>query len=147
MERKIRATLIVLLGLNAIAVVPHAMAELDDTNIQAEANSTIQDSAPQFGQSYGPVKNQTLWSISKRLVKNSGFSIQQGVDAIVAKNPEAFRGGNAHQIKKNVVLRLPTHEEMGMRPNANTPKPIATGSEYSEYDVHVVHAPSPSEED
>jgi FimV-like protein len=137
MERRIRTALIFLLGLNtSFAVVPYAIAQHSDTDVQEGATSTTQDTSPQFGQPYGPVKNQTLWSISKELVKNTEFSIQQGVDAIVAKNQGAFRSGNAHQIKKGVVLSLPKREEMGMRSDANA-KPMATGSEY---DVHVNHA-------
>jgi FimV-like protein len=139
MEHKLRTALIVLIGLNASFTIPHAVAHIGETYVQDEASHATQETSPQFGQSYRPAKNQTLWNISKRLVKNTKFSIQQGVDAIVAKNPQAFRSGNAHQIKKDVVLSLPTREEMGTHPTADT-KPIAS----SDYDVYVNHAPSPS---
>lgn len=140
MERKLRTALIVLLGLNAsFGVMQNATAAPANINVQSEATSITQDASPQFGQPYGPVHNQTLWSVSRKLVKNTEFSIQQGVDAIVAKNPQAFRNGNAHQIKKDAVLSLPTREEMGMHHSVANAKPIAT-EEYT--GVHVVHAPS-----
>jgi FimV-like protein len=150
MERKIQTALIVLLGLNTSFVVAHTASQAPDTYVQDAVASTTEDTSPHFGQSYRPVKNQTLWNISKNLVRNTEFSIQQGVNAIVAKNPQAFRNGNAHQIKKDVVLSLPTHEEMGMHSDANPkPKsqPIAARAERSEYDVYVNHAPLPSEEE
>ncbi len=120
MERKIRAGLIILLGLNVSFVVAHEDAsQSNETYVQEAVVSEAHEPLPQFGQPYGPVHNQTLWDISKKLVKHTEFSIQQGVDAIAEKNPQAFLRGKDHQIKKNAILNLPTHEEMALLSSAS----------------------------
>ncbi len=65
-----------------------------------------------FGGQYGPVYHETLWSIAKKLVAKSPFTVHQGVAAIVEKNPQAFKNGNMHQMIQGVVLNLPTEEEL-----------------------------------
>lgn len=65
-----------------------------------------------FGASYGPVYNETLWSIAKRLVKGTSYSVYQGVMAITEKNRDAFLQGNINTMRQGAVLQLPTQEEM-----------------------------------
>ncbi len=70
---------------------------------------TVASNTVRFGEQYGPVQNETLWSIARKLVKNTNYSIHQGVSAIKAKNPEAFQH---EQLKNGVLLNLPTEQEM-----------------------------------
>ena len=81
-------------------------------NVTPETTSTTQTlvSNPiRFGEQYGPVHNETLWSIARKLVKNTNYSIHQGVNAIKAKNPQAF---HHEQLKNGALLNLPTEQEM-----------------------------------
>ena len=81
-------------------------------NVTPETTSTPQTMASnpiRFGEQYGPVQNETLWSIARKLVKNTNYSIHQGVNAIKAKNPQAF---HHEQLKNGVLLNLPTEQEM-----------------------------------
>ncbi len=56
---------------------------------------------------YGPVKvDDTLWSIAKRLRKDSGVSIKQMMIALFRANPEAFLDNNINKLRKGAVLRL-----------------------------------------
>lgn len=65
-----------------------------------------------MGRYYGPIGEETLWSIAKKLVEGSSYSVQQAIDAIAQKNPQAFRHNNVHQMIRGAVLALPTAEEM-----------------------------------
>lgn len=68
-----------------------------------------------FGKQYGPVYNETLWSIAKKLVAKSPYTIHGGVTAIVQKNPQAFKNGNINQMIQGVVLDLPTQAELSLQ--------------------------------
>lgn len=109
-----------LVGAQGLGMAPEQAAGLAQDRLQAGMRSELEQEqlqaatqthqhTPHFGEQYGPVQNETLWRISMKLVKNSGFSIQQGIEAITAKNQHAFRNG---RMKKDVVLNLPTQEEM-----------------------------------
>ncbi len=81
-------------------------------SVTSETTSTTQTVATnsvKFGEQYGPVNNETLWSIARKLVKNTNYSIHQGVNAIKTKNPQAF---HHEQLKNGVLLNLPTEQEM-----------------------------------
>ncbi len=71
------------------------------------------------GANYGPVYNETLWSIATKLVENTPFSINQGVAAIAHKNPEAFKDGNINVMQEGAVLKLPTTTEINHFSEAN----------------------------
>lgn len=73
---------------------------------------TQENSDVVLGGTYGPVYEETLWSIAKKLVKPTAYSIYQGVMAIAYKNPNAFVQGNIHSIKKGTILKLPNQEEI-----------------------------------
>lgn len=64
------------------------------------------------GGHYGPIFDETLWSIAKRLVENTPFSVYQGVAAIADKNPGAFRYGNINCFSEGTVLELPSVDEL-----------------------------------
>lgn len=64
------------------------------------------------GMHYGPIHEQTLWGIARRLVNNTDLTIYQGVVAIAKKNPHAFKQGNIHNLIQGVDLELPTLQEI-----------------------------------
>ncbi|MBS0287101.1 MAG: LbtU family siderophore porin [Proteobacteria bacterium] len=113
MDRKLRTGLLILLGIQANVTFADNAAQASKVLPEAaQATVGTQEGGPQFGQTYGPIQNQTLWSIARKLVKNTEFSIHQGVAAIRANNPQAFSNPNNHQIKANAVLTMPTRDQM-----------------------------------
>jgi FimV-like protein len=84
------------------------------TKIQKQETGTFKQGkgALLYGSKYGPVFDETLWSIAKKLVENSDFTVQQGVVAIADKNMQAFYQGNINYIKQGSVLNLPTEQEL-----------------------------------
>lgn len=64
------------------------------------------------GTTYGPVQDETLWSIAKRMVEGTPFSIHQGVMAIAQKNPQAFNRNNINSLSEGALLHLPQLDEM-----------------------------------
>lgn len=65
-----------------------------------------------FGARYTPSESDTLWSIAKKLVENTSFTVYQGVATIARKNPHAFKDGNIHSLSEGITLQLPTKAEI-----------------------------------
>lgn len=62
---------------------------------------------------YGPVARQeTLWSIAKRLRPNESVTVQQTMLALYHKNPQAFHKRNINTLLKGSVLDIPTVTEI-----------------------------------
>ena len=62
---------------------------------------------------YGPIRrNETLWTIAKRLRPDSGISIEQMMLALQRANPDAFIKNNINNIKAGAVLAVPDREEI-----------------------------------
>ncbi|MBS0286985.1 MAG: hypothetical protein JSR17_06800 [Proteobacteria bacterium] len=91
---------------------PRQVASLVKQQFNAVLTDAQNNEPLQFGGQFGPVQGETLWSIARRLVENTHFSIHQAVMAIAYKNPDAFVNGNINQIKQGAVLRLPSQNEL-----------------------------------
>ncbi|MEX2962761.1 FimV/HubP family polar landmark protein [Microbulbifer sp. TYP-18] len=64
-------------------------------------------------QVYGPVvANQTLWQIALDSRPDRRLSVQQTMLAIQRLNPEAFIDNNINLLKRGVVLRLPSADDI-----------------------------------
>jgi FimV-like protein len=62
---------------------------------------------------YGPVKQgDTLGGIAKDIVLPTGASFNQMLVALHRANPDAFTGGNMHQLKAGPVLKIPDGNEV-----------------------------------
>jgi pilus assembly protein FimV len=67
---------------------------------------------------YGPVQaTDTLWNIAKT-VKPQGTSVHQMMMALQRSNPHAFFKNNVNNLKKGVILRIPSREEIELLSNA-----------------------------
>ncbi|MFC1684873.1 FimV/HubP family polar landmark protein [Pseudomonadota bacterium] len=67
---------------------------------------------------YGPVQaTDTLWNIAKT-VKPQGTSVHQMMMALQRSNPHAFYKNNVNNLKKGVILRIPSREEIEFLSNA-----------------------------
>ena len=64
------------------------------------------------GPEHRVVVGDTLWNVAKRL-RPQGMTILQTMDALYSQNPKAFVNGNANNMKKGAVLRLPTKTDIG----------------------------------
>lgn len=61
---------------------------------------------------YGPIDDESLWSIAKSLANNTHSNVHQAVMAIAQKNPHAFRDGNINYMLSGSVLKLPDKAEL-----------------------------------
>jgi pilus assembly protein FimV len=62
---------------------------------------------------YGPIRrNETLWTIAKRLRPDSGISMEQMMLALQRANPDAFINNNINNLKAGAVLAVPDREEI-----------------------------------
>ncbi len=91
---------------------PRKVASLVKQPFNALVSDAQDRESVHFGGRFGPVHDETLWRIAKRLVANSNYSIYQGVMAIATKNPDAFTNGNINHIKRGAVLLLPLQAEV-----------------------------------
>ncbi|MCS5711743.1 FimV/HubP family polar landmark protein [Candidatus Berkiella aquae] len=64
------------------------------------------------GATYGPIAEESLWSIAKSLAMKTNSNIHQTLMAIAEKNPHAFRNGNINCMRSGVVLNLPDKAEL-----------------------------------
>jgi len=64
------------------------------------------------GGTYGPIGDESLWSIAKSLSLNTHSNVHQAVMAIAEKNPHAFRDGNINYMLSGAVLKLPDKAEL-----------------------------------
>ncbi len=99
------------------AVSPQAKVALSKATalLNTSSTNTVENNSHKtiaFGGQYGPVYDETLWSIAKRLVSKSGLSVHQAVMAIAYKNQQAFTNGNIKLIKQGSILNLPTQAEI-----------------------------------
>ena len=70
-------------------------------------------SAEQSASSYGPVKrDETLWTIAKRVRPDSGISMEQMMIALQRANPSAFQNNNINNLKAGATLTIPSREEI-----------------------------------
>lgn len=93
--------------------VPGQVASMVKHRAAARRLERAQSRVIRPGGHYGPICDETLWSIAKRLVENSPYSVYQGVAAIAHKNPTAFRYGNINSMSEGAILDLPTPQELG----------------------------------
>jgi pilus assembly protein FimV len=93
--------------------VPGQVASVVKHRASARRLERAQSRVIRPGGHYGPICDETLWSIAKRLVENSPYSVYQGVAAIAHKNPTAFRYGNINSMSEGAILDLPTPQELG----------------------------------
>jgi len=79
----------------------------------AEAPAAVRAEPATAAQSeYGPVQaTDTLWNIAKT-VKPQGTSVHQMMMALQRSNPHAFYKNNVNNLKKGVILRIPSREEI-----------------------------------
>jgi len=82
---------------------------------------------------YGPIRrNETLWTIAKKLRPDSGISMEQMMLALQRANPDAFINNNINNLKAGAVLAVPDREEilsMGASDAARE-----TGRQFSEWE-------------
>lgn len=57
-------------------------------------------------------EDESLWNIANKLVKETPYSVTQGVAALTNKNPEAFKDGNFNSYKSKTTLELPTAHDI-----------------------------------
>lgn len=100
------------LGSDTPQQAPRKVAALVKEQFNAVLSDAQNNEPLSFGGQFGPVQGETLWSIARRLVENTHFSIHQAVMAIAYKNPDAFVNGNINQIKQGAILRLPSQNEL-----------------------------------
>ncbi|WP_031340593.1 FimV/HubP family polar landmark protein, partial [Xanthomonas maliensis] len=55
---------------------------------------------------------QTLSQIAAQLARNSGYSLDQTMLALLRANPDAFIGGNINRLKQGAVLRTPQQDAL-----------------------------------
>jgi pilus assembly protein FimV len=61
---------------------------------------------------YGPVASgETLWEIASATRASDAVTLNQMMVAILRMNPDAFGDGNANQLKRGAVLRIPSVDE------------------------------------
>lgn len=64
------------------------------------------------GSEHRVVVGDTLWNVARRL-RPQGLTILQTMDALYTQNPKAFVAGNANNMKKGSILRLPSETDIG----------------------------------
>ena len=63
---------------------------------------------------YGPIKQgETLSKIASKLDLPGGYSLDQGMLALLRANPDAFLGDDINRLKRGAVLRVPGKTELG----------------------------------
>lgn len=62
------------------------------------------------GGHYAVTNEETLWNVAKKLVKDTPYSVNQGVMAITARNPEAFPDGNMNSFTAAAVQMPSEHD-------------------------------------
>ena len=65
------------------------------------------------GSEHRVVVGDTLWNVARRL-RPQGLTILQTMDALYTQNPKAFVAGNANNMKKGSILRLPSETDIGL---------------------------------
>jgi pilus assembly protein FimV len=71
------------------------------------------NNAGQNVSNYGPVKrDETLWTIAKRIRPDTGISMEQMMLALQRANPEAFINNNINNLKAGATLKIPSREEI-----------------------------------
>lgn len=60
------------------------------------------------GNHYTAGEEESLWNIAGKLVKNTPYSVTQGIAALTYKNPNAFKDGNFNSYQNKAALELPT---------------------------------------
>lgn len=99
--------------------LPAQFHQSTKTQKQEISGSKQGNGAQLYGSKYGPIFDETLWSIAKKLVANSDFTIHQGLVAIADKNRQAFYQGNINLIKQGTILNLPTEQELSHYSESN----------------------------
>jgi pilus assembly protein FimV len=70
--------------------------------------SPVRTAATPSADSYGPVRrNDTLWTIAKRVRPGNDISIDQMMHALLRENPHAFMNNNINQLKAGATLSIP----------------------------------------
>lgn len=83
--------------------------EVSPTSCEPNGTRQVQTTP---GGTYGPISDESLWSIAKSLSLNTHSNVHQAVMAIAEKNPHAFRDGNINYMLSGAVLKLPDKAEL-----------------------------------
>lgn len=94
------------------------------------------------GGTYGPIGDESLWSIAKSLSQNTHSNVHQAVMAIAEKNPHAFRDGNINYMLSGAVLKLPDKAELEHYSLEQSQYYIAMQGQTPYHEPHFSHAPS-----
>jgi len=81
--------------------------------ISTTARIPASNDSGQPASNYGPVKrDETLWTIAKRVRPDSGVSMEQMMLALQRANPNAFLNNNINNLKAGATLTIPAREEI-----------------------------------
>jgi pilus assembly protein FimV len=79
----------------------------------SSARAPVTSSVEQSASSYGPVKrDETLWTIAKRVRPDNAISMEQMMIALQRANPSAFLNNNINNLKAGATLTIPSREEI-----------------------------------
>ncbi|MCD7098670.1 FimV/HubP family polar landmark protein [Stenotrophomonas sp. MMGLT7] len=77
------------------------------------AAAALQTERPQSGDALAPVRaGETLSHIAARMSRDSSYSLNQTMLALLRANPEAFIGGNVNRLRAGAILRTPAQDEL-----------------------------------
>lgn len=78
-----------------------------------EARSYYAEAEPEaeMADGYKVAANDTLWEIANQ-ARPEGVSVNQMMVAMLRANPDAFYQNNINNLKRGVILRMPTQEEL-----------------------------------
>lgn len=78
----------------------------------APATAAVPAATPS-SDSYGPIRrNETLWTIAKRVRPGSDISVEQMMLALQRTNPGAFINNNINNLRRDAVLQVPQRDEI-----------------------------------
>lgn len=100
---------------------------------ESTTQSNVGSSNVGLGQRYTVVPNDTVISLARQ-IQTPNVSLKQTMNAIVAKNPHAFIGGDPNKLKNGATITLPTESELKRAPAVIKPKekaPVADKKETS----------------
>jgi len=81
--------------------------------ISTTARIPASNDSGQPASNYGPVKrDETLWTIAKRVRPDNGVSMEQMMLALQKANPNAFLNNNINNLKAGATLTIPAREEI-----------------------------------
>lgn len=80
---------------------------------ESVAAAAAQTERPRPGDALAPVRaGETLSHIVARMSRDSSYSLNQTMLALLRANPEAFIGGNVNRLRAGAILRTPAEDEL-----------------------------------